>query len=151
MTARRAVLALALLAGCPAAPIAEPQTMPTGKRWQPNRLLQFDYLIWTGGDAPETVWIDASGKELGRASGVVVALRGTVFTLRPDGDAFEAGRVDADSFLPARWDLLPPDRYMWASVQTVRGCPKHCSFCSVWRTDGQKPRQRRIQSPQAPG
>ena len=33
-------------------------------------------------------------------------------------------------------------RYMWASVQTVRGCPKHCSFCSVWRTDGQKPRQR---------
>ena len=31
---------------------------------------------------------------------------------------------------------------MWASVQTVRGCPKHCSFCSVWRTDGQKPRQR---------
>jgi radical SAM superfamily enzyme YgiQ (UPF0313 family) len=31
---------------------------------------------------------------------------------------------------------------MMASVQTVRGCPKHCSFCSVWRTDGQKPRQR---------
>ncbi len=31
---------------------------------------------------------------------------------------------------------------MWASLQTVRGCPKHCSFCSVWRTDGQKPRQR---------
>jgi radical SAM superfamily enzyme YgiQ (UPF0313 family) len=24
----------------------------------------------------------------------------------------------------------------------VRGCPKHCSFCSVWRTDGQRPRQR---------
>jgi radical SAM superfamily enzyme YgiQ (UPF0313 family) len=26
----------------------------------------------------------------------------------------------------------------------VRGCPKHCSFCSVWRTDGQKPRQRGV-------
>jgi len=30
-------------------------------------------------------------------------------------------------------------------VQTVRGCPKHCSFCSVWRTDGQAPRQRAVE------
>ena len=62
-------------------------------------------------------------------------------TGRPRAE-YDGGRVAADRFLPARWDLLPPDSYMWASVQTVRGCPKHCSFCSVWRTDGQKPRQR---------
>jgi radical SAM superfamily enzyme YgiQ (UPF0313 family) len=57
---------------------------------------------------------------------------------------YEGGRVDADRFVPARWELLPERRYMWGSVQTVRGCPKHCSFCSVWRTDGQKPRQRAV-------
>ncbi|MEQ1871530.1 MAG: radical SAM protein, partial [Vicinamibacterales bacterium] len=57
---------------------------------------------------------------------------------------YDGGRVSGSQFLAARWDLLPEGRYMWASVQTVRGCPKHCSFCSVWRTDGQEPRQRSV-------
>ena len=58
------------------------------------------------------------------------------------GRIYEGGRIAGNQFLAARWDLMPPDKYMWASVQTIRGCPKHCSFCSVWRTDGQQPRQR---------
>jgi radical SAM superfamily enzyme YgiQ (UPF0313 family) len=59
---------------------------------------------------------------------------------------YEGGRIEGSQFLAARWDLMPRNKYMWASVQTIRGCPKHCSFCSVWRTDGQKPRQRQYQS-----
>jgi radical SAM superfamily enzyme YgiQ (UPF0313 family) len=58
------------------------------------------------------------------------------------GRIYDGGRIEGSEFLPARWDLIQPEKYMWASVQTIRGCPKHCSFCSVWRTDGQKPRQR---------
>src|SRR6202034_937300 len=37
---------------------------------------------------------------------------------------YEGGRISGSDFLPARWDLMQPEKYMWASVQTIRGCPK---------------------------
>lgn len=55
---------------------------------------------------------------------------------------YSGGRVEAEAFVPARWDLLNLDRYLVASIQTVRGCPKKCSFCSVWVQDGRVPRVR---------
>jgi radical SAM superfamily enzyme YgiQ (UPF0313 family) len=56
--------------------------------------------------------------------------------------SYSGGRVPGESFTPARWEVMPLDRYLLASIQTVRGCPKSCSFCSVWVQDGRIPRVR---------
>jgi radical SAM superfamily enzyme YgiQ (UPF0313 family) len=54
-------------------------------------------------------------------------------------------KVDFDHYnvLPRR-DLLHPE-YFWHSVQTSRGCPFNCHFCSVSRYLGKEFRQRNIQ------
>jgi radical SAM superfamily enzyme YgiQ (UPF0313 family) len=51
-------------------------------------------------------------------------------------------RVDLSTtkFKPRR-DLLHPN-YLWHSIQTSRGCPFNCSFCSVSRYLGKEYRQR---------
>ncbi len=55
---------------------------------------------------------------------------------------YSASRVDlATAALRPRRDLLDP-RYLWNSVQTSRGCPFDCSFCSVTRYLGREYRQR---------
>ncbi len=45
------------------------------------------------------------------------------------------------NIMPRR-DLLHPN-YLWNSVQTSRGCPFNCNFCSVSRYLGKEYRQRR--------
>jgi hypothetical protein len=106
------------------------------------------YVVFGGIHA--TLYPDEA-RDLGGAHAVVSGDGDTIWRTvledcaagRPAG-RYDGGRVEPERFLRARWDLLPRGRYMWASVQTVRGCPKHCSFCSVWRTDGQRPRQRHV-------
>lgn len=53
---------------------------------------------------------------------------------------YDGGRVPGELMAKARWDLLDPQKYLMGCIQTVAGCPENCSFCSVWVTDGRKPR-----------
>jgi radical SAM superfamily enzyme YgiQ (UPF0313 family) len=51
-------------------------------------------------------------------------------------------RIDLDRFgITPRHDLLHP-KYFWHSIQTTRGCPFNCNFCSVSRYLGKAYRQR---------
>lgn len=56
------------------------------------------------------------------------------------------GHVTAEMALPgARHDLFHPD-YVFGSVQTARGCPMDCEFCSVSAFNGRCYRQRDVES-----
>ena len=54
-------------------------------------------------------------------------------------------QIDLTKFkITPRHDLLHPD-YFWHSVQTSRGCPFNCYFCSVSKHLGKAYRQRKVQ------
>jgi len=58
---------------------------------------------------------------------------------------YSGRHVDLDNVPPARHDLL--DRgYAFGSIQTTRGCPLDCSFCSVSAFNGTRYRQRPVDS-----
>ncbi len=56
---------------------------------------------------------------------------------------YEGGFAELTEMAKARHDLLP-NKYAFGSVQTSRGCPLHCSFCSVTAFNGSRFRQRPI-------
>jgi radical SAM superfamily enzyme YgiQ (UPF0313 family) len=44
-----------------------------------------------------------------------------------------------------RRDILQNDYYIWGSIQTSRGCPMNCAFCSVSAFNGRRFRRRRLE------
>jgi radical SAM superfamily enzyme YgiQ (UPF0313 family) len=56
---------------------------------------------------------------------------------------YDGGFADICDVPPARHDLLPA-RYAFGAIQTTRGCPLNCSFCSVTAFNGTQYRQRPI-------
>jgi radical SAM superfamily enzyme YgiQ (UPF0313 family) len=56
---------------------------------------------------------------------------------------YDGGRAELNDVPPARHDLLPAG-YVFGAIQTTRGCPLSCSFCSVTAVNGARYRQRPI-------
>ena len=56
---------------------------------------------------------------------------------------YDGGLAAIKDVPPARHDLLPTG-YAFGAVQTTRGCPLNCSFCSVTAFNGAQYRQRPI-------
>ncbi len=56
---------------------------------------------------------------------------------------YEGGLADIKNISFARHDLLPPE-YAFGAIQTTRGCPLNCNFCSVTAFNGAHYRQRPI-------
>jgi radical SAM superfamily enzyme YgiQ (UPF0313 family) len=56
---------------------------------------------------------------------------------------YEGTYADMVDVPPARHDLLTGD-YAFGSIQTTRGCPLNCSFCSVTSFNGFRYRQRPV-------
>ncbi len=56
---------------------------------------------------------------------------------------YDGGFAEIDDVRPARHDLTA-EGYAFGAVQTTRGCPLNCSFCSVTAFNGARYRQRPI-------
>jgi radical SAM superfamily enzyme YgiQ (UPF0313 family) len=56
---------------------------------------------------------------------------------------YDGGFAKISELAPARHDLLPA-RYAFGAIQTTRGCPLNCTFCSVTTFNGAQYRQRPI-------
>jgi radical SAM superfamily enzyme YgiQ (UPF0313 family) len=57
---------------------------------------------------------------------------------------YDGGLAELSELPPARHDMLV-GQYVFGSIQTTRGCPLHCSFCSVTAFNGSRFRQRPIE------
>ena len=59
---------------------------------------------------------------------------------------YQGSWASLDSLPIPRRDILKSSYYRWGSIQTSRGCPMNCSFCSVTALNGRQFRRRPLDS-----
>ncbi|MDD3991593.1 MAG: radical SAM protein [Desulfobacteraceae bacterium] len=59
---------------------------------------------------------------------------------------YDGGQLDLSNLPLPRRDLLPKHHYLWGSLQTSRGCPMNCAFCSVTAFNGRRYRRRPLEA-----
>jgi len=59
---------------------------------------------------------------------------------------YEGGWIDLKDLPMPRREILKNPYYEWGSIQTSRGCPMNCSFCSVTAFNGRRYSRRPIDS-----
>ena len=59
---------------------------------------------------------------------------------------YQGSWVSLDSLPIPRRDILQNRNYQWGSIQTSRGCPMNCTFCSVTAFNGRRFRRRPLDS-----
>jgi len=57
---------------------------------------------------------------------------------------YEGNWTDLENLPIPRRDILRTDFYKWGSIQTSRGCPLNCFFCSVTAFNGRRFRRRNL-------
>ncbi|HOG16648.1 MAG TPA: radical SAM protein [Syntrophales bacterium] len=62
------------------------------------------------------------------------------------GKLYKGGWESLENLPTPRRDLLRNDIYRWGSLQTSRGCPMDCIFCSVTAFNGRRFRRRPLES-----
>ena len=59
---------------------------------------------------------------------------------------YQGSLASLDSLPIPRRDILQNRNYQWGSIQTSRGCPMNCNFCSVTAFNGRRFRRRPLDS-----
>lgn len=106
---------------------------------------QYGKFVVVGGTDPTsqpTIYQDADALVLGEAETNVPLWLKAWEQGRPEGVFQGGGAPDLATSPIPRYDLARRKDYLYASIQSSRGCPYHCEFCSVTELFGRVPRTK---------